>query len=637
MKITPRLYQLDARNAALNGLRAPKKRALVVMATGLGKTITSALITQEFAPRRVLFLVHNNFILQHAVEEYRLVFEENIKMAVYNGLSKNGAASADIVFATWQTMGSRLDSWAKEHFDLVVVDEAHHSEAETYCPVVEYFSGPRLAITAEPERKDKADIRRLFGKEVYNVALEEAIAKGWLPKVEYHVCADTSLDDDSLQALMREIQSDKKRFTMAEVNRRIFIRRRDEEIARIISSYNEKAVVFCSSIEHAEKMSKAMMFSDTFHSGKGNSAKDTWRKNLAVLRKLDKGLLRRVCAVNAFNEGVNVPSVGLVAFCRATDSATIFRQQLGRGLRPGKERLIVLDFVGNLERLRLIRQAAHGISPIQDDFVEGSDHDQDRDYSRDSFDVSGAGFEFTFSDEVVDLIKALDSCDGFYSTWQEASQSALALKFKIRDDYVKGHSQDERLPGNPRVCYLDFPGWPAFLGRQKKSFYPTWQQASSAALALGITLQYDYGKRKDADPRLPSAPNVHYPDFPNWSVFLGKRDRYAYYLTWEQASSAAQKLGIRTHDEYKLKRVQDVLLPAAPEIVYKNFPGWIKFLGKPETYPTLAEASAAAIILGIRSSSEYLKSDKRKSDTRLPGHPERDPDFPGWAKFLGRE
>ncbi|HEY0221022.1 MAG TPA: DEAD/DEAH box helicase, partial [Candidatus Paceibacterota bacterium] len=311
MTITPRPYQRLSVKAALKGLRGRQKRALVVLATGLGKTFTAAFITKEFRPKRVLFLVHNNFILKHAVDEFRLVFNEKTKMAVFNGMSRNGAQAADMVFATWQTMGGNLKLWKRNHFDLIIVDEAHHTEADTYRPVVDYFVGARLGITATPDRADEADIRDVFGSEVINITLEEAIARGWLPRVEYHVVTDESLDEEALQTIAMEIREGKKRFTMADVNRRIFIRKRDKEIARIIDGYNEKSVVFCANIKHAERMRKSLKLSATFHSETASTQKATWDQNQKTLDALKNGTVRRVCAVNAFNEGVNVPSVGL--------------------------------------------------------------------------------------------------------------------------------------------------------------------------------------------------------------------------------------------------------------------------------------------------------------------------------------
>ena len=272
MHIESRIYQNSAVKAGVEAL-LQKSRALVVMATGLGKTLTSALIAKEFHAKRILFLIHNNFILKHAMEEYSIVFREEYKLVKYNGLSKKGAKEADIVFATWQTMGRNLSEWSPDYFDLIVVDESHHTGADTYRPVVDYFAGPKLGITATPDRNDDVDICEVFGSAVVDISLEEAIARGWLPRIEYHVMIDENLDDEVLKEIAKEIREGKKRFTMAEVSRRLFIKKRDEEIARIINACDEKAVVFCASIPHAERLSAELDLADTFHSGKGKGQK----------------------------------------------------------------------------------------------------------------------------------------------------------------------------------------------------------------------------------------------------------------------------------------------------------------------------------------------------------------------------
>ncbi|MSU54893.1 MAG: hypothetical protein EXS48_03645 [Candidatus Staskawiczbacteria bacterium] len=648
MQVTPRIYQVVAIKAAVKGLRGRQKRALVVLATGLGKTLTVAFITQKMRPKRALFLVHNNFILKHAIDEFQLVFDKETNMATYNGMSKDGAHDADIVFATWQTMGSNLKQWKRNHFDLVIVDEAHHSEAETYKPVVEYFSGAKLGITATPNRSDDANIRDIFGDEVINITLEEAIARGWLPRIEYHVITDESLDDKALQQITQEIRESKKRFTMAEINRRIFIKKRDAEIARIINGYSEKAVVFCASIHHAEGLRKSLKLSAAFHSKKGRTQEETWDKNQATLENLKNGLVRRVCAVNAFNEGVNVPSVGLVAFCRVTGALTIFRQQLGRGLRPGKDKLIVLDFVGNLERIQLVLETMNKISDLHEQFTPREDIDSEG-YVRQKFEVSGSGFEFTFSDKVVDLMKILEHCEReFYPTWQEASEATIALGgIGSMRDYEIRYKEDDRLPSSPISFYADFPDFSEFFGVEwitRNSFYKTWQEASRVCKEKKIVSGKDYRRRYKSDFLLPSAPERTYPDFPGWNVFLGNggklRPINRVYPTLKEATMAVRKLNIKGWEEYRKRYKEDEHLPSNPNGFYKNWKGWRSFLGT-TFYPTVTIASRATIKLGVQTRIQYSK--KRRQDPMLPSNPnctyKEDWVNGGWSwpKFLGKE
>jgi len=421
---------------------------------------------------------------------------------------------------------------------------------------------------------------------------------------------------------------------MAEVNRRIFIKKRDVEITKIISSYNEKAIVFCNSIAHAERMTKSLDLSATFHSTTGNSQKDTWDKNQATLGHLKNGIIRRVCAVNAFNEGVDVPSVGLVAFCRVTGVLTVFRQQLGRGLRPGKDKLIVLDFVGNLERIQDVLTMMNKISDLHEEFASRADMERDG-YVRQRFEVSGKGFEFTFSNKIVDLMEVLEHCkQKLYATLQEATEATQKIGIVSHSDYNKRYKVDPRLPSDPQQSYPEsWKNWYIFLGKTQKDFYETWQQASEAVIKLGIKSREGYRMACKKHPRLPSSPFYAYHDFPSWPVFLGRRDSTDRY-TYEQARCAVRRMGIRTNKEYLERKHEDESLPGDPESFYpKEWRGWPSFLGKTEKY-SLQQASKAAQRLGIRTSGEYKK--KRKFDTRLPNFPQGHKDFPGWAKFLGK-
>ena len=641
MQVTPRIYQKAAVKAAVIGLRSRLKRALVVLATGLGKTMAAALIGKEIRAKRILFLVHNNFILKHAIDEFHLVFDEETVMVTYNGMfKKNGAKHADIVFATWQTMGKSLKHWARNHFDLIIVDEAHHSEADTYKPVLEYFNAPKLGITATPDREDKADIRDVFGPEVINVTLEEAIARGWLPRIEYHVITDESLDEDALQKISAEIRESKRRFTMAEVNRRIFIKKRDVEIARIINGYEEKSIVFCASITHAERFCKSLKLASTFHSLKGRDQRDTWKKNQATLEALKNGLIRRVCAVNAFNEGVNVPTIGVVAFCRVTGVLTVFRQQLGRGLRPGKDKLIVLDFVGNLERIQLVLEMMNKISDLHEQFTSRGEIEREG-YVRQKFEVSGKGFEFTFSDRVVDLMKVLEHCEReFYPTWQEASQAAQELGIKSMFEYRQSYKKDPKLPSNPHQVYPDFSGYLPFLGKgERKCYYKNWMAASKAAQKLRLKTKNEYQQRYKSDSKLPAAPNALYSEFPGWPVFLGRQLRCEDpYPTWQQAGKAARRLGVKNNKDYQCLYKQDPRLPCHLYQAYPDFPGFVVFLGREaqEKYKTWQAAGKAARKLGIKTYREY--KERCEEDPKLPKTPERFYNtFPGYVPFLGRK
>ncbi len=636
--ITPRPIQAEAVRKARVALRKDK-RALIVLATALGKTITSALVWKCFIKGRGLFLVHTNGILEGALEEYRRVFGSKVKLALYNGRTKD-IEGADIVFATFQSMTRNLKRFPRSYFQWMTVDETHHAHAESYRKVIDHFQCLRLGITATPDRTDLQDIRELFGQEVVNISLEEAIARNLLPKIEYHLLTDDGFDETAFEKIIQEVLQEGKRLSLAEINRRVFIRARDKRVGEIIEGYGEKTVIFCRNISHAEHFKRFLKSAEVYHSEQHDD------KNRQVLANLRNGITRRVLAVNAFNEGINVPDVGLVVFYRSTESETIFKQQLGRGLRPTKDKLIVLDFVGNLHRVQRLKQMADEVAEAHERFTTESERAREG-YIRDRVHVSGKGFEFTFADQVVDLMRVIDRVSVEpYPTWQEAQKSAIRLGLNSQRSYYNGYRVDPRLPSSPEQIYPDFPGYTIFLGKRPRKVYSTWQKAGAVARKLGIRGAEQYKKEWNRDGGLPSNPNVTYPDFPGYPIFLGKTVQ-SFYSTWPQATKAILALGINTQQEYYQMYKKDPRLPSNPKYFYQDFPGWSKYLrGKKERkspawkefYPSLHKCQSAVKKLGIRTVAEYIE--RRKEDPMLPSASQLVRlfrNFPGWIKFLGKK
>jgi len=385
-----------------------KKRVLAVMATGLGKTILAAFCVltlfkkkvKNGQRRRILFLCHDNGILEQAVTEFRKVLGEKYSLGIFHGQEKV-YDEVDILFASFQTLGGNKnrDGWKEafleDEFDFIIVDESHHSHAGTYKPVIYYFK-PRylLGITATPDRMDKKNIREIFGKEIVNYPLEKAIARGWLTPIEYRIITD-NLNTPALQKLARQVLSGDKRVSIKQLNETIFVKVRDEEIAKRIMEHGKKTLIFCESILHTENFQPFIPGSEICHS------KRSYRENQEVLQKLRDGEIQCVLSVNKFNEGIDIPDVELVVFLRCTDSETVFWQQLGRGLRkiPGKEKVTILDFVANCDRVAMIKDLTKGVE-------DGSEED----FEKDPLHLSGKTFKFVFSEEfreIADIINKI--------------------------------------------------------------------------------------------------------------------------------------------------------------------------------------------------------------------------------------
>lgn len=638
MAITPYEYQVECLDTLKNARNSKKDCGLVVMATGLGKTYTAALdvkqFHQEYGRGRTLFLCHRNDILEQSSIPFSEVHGPGYTYGFYHGQDKFGH-SADFVFASLQTMQSRVHLFNRKEFDYVIVDESHHSRAETYERAIEYWR-PKfmLGLTATPERADEKRVQEIFGEVLFNLPLEVALARRLLTPIDYRLLSD----EIDLSKILGEIEQ-RKSISVAHLNRKIFIPKRDAEIARIIKKHmdqieNPRVIIFCPSVRHTKRIAKLIEGNMEIHS----KIKSGERK--VRLELFRQGVINCTVTVDVFNEGIDIPQANLLVFLRNTSSKQIFFQQLGRGVRKseGKTKLTVLDFVGNCERIQMIKELTDSIRAARDDFDFGSDFDTETKVTHQDIELNVEGIIFDEKIiQVIDIINRVTRNRDTYATYQEASNAAKSLGIKTKDEYLTNYRKDWRLPSNPQRCYPDFICWPHFLGQQNYCLnpYETWQEAGKAAANLGIRNYREYQRRFKEDPRLPGAPYQTYTDFPGFPIFIGLRS-VKMSATWEEAGRIAKKLGIKTYTQYKAEHSKDDRLPKAPENVYDDFPGYKVFLGHNpvKKYKTLSSAKKAVRKLGIKSGFSYRLNYKK--DPRLPAVPrEMYEDFAGWNDFLG--
>ena len=336
------LYQLEQSRMEGAG------KALVQAATGVGKTYLAAFDSRSF--RRVLFVAHRHEILQQAARSFHNVRPSNT-IGFFEGSTKD--TDAQLIFASVETLGRQeyLNDgyFAPDAFDYIVIDEFHHAVTDGYRRIIGYFK-PKflLGLTATPERMDGRDIYELCDYNVpYELSLRDAINKGYLCPFHYYGVYDDT--DYSKLHLVRGHYEEK------ELNE-IYVgnTRRYELIAKYYNKYSsERALGFCCSRQHAEDMAREFnargIPSAAVYSGEmGPNGMDRDE----ALQALRTGKVKVLFSVDMFNEGLDVPDVDMVLFLRPTESPIVFLQQLGRGLRkaPGKEYLIVLDFIGNYEK-----------------------------------------------------------------------------------------------------------------------------------------------------------------------------------------------------------------------------------------------------------------------------------------------
>ena len=316
------------------------KRSLVVAATGSGKTYLAAFDARNYDAKRLLFVVHRDAILVEAKKTFEKVFGAERSYGLYTG--KYQDLDADFIFTTNTMMFRHLKEFNKNEFDYIVLDECHHSTNNSYSSIMKYFNaGFILGLTATPERMDNQDVFGLFENNVpFELRLRDAILNDLVVPFHYYAIrddfADYSASDKS--KIAREIAR------TANVN---FIASQIEKYKK--PNEKLKCIAFCTSVEHARTMS--LEFLNLGYSSVSLTGKNDLGERIKAFHDLqdENNELEIICTVDILNEGVDIPAVNMVLFLRPTESATIFLQQLGRGLRKyeNKEYLTVLDFIGN--------------------------------------------------------------------------------------------------------------------------------------------------------------------------------------------------------------------------------------------------------------------------------------------------
>ena len=332
---------------------------LIVAATGTGKTVISAFDYQEFARThsraRILFTAHREEILRQSLNTYRSVLQDANFGTLWVGSNRPQEASEyEHLFVSISMFNSRFDEFFalldSDFYDYIVIDEAHHSQADSYRKLFDHFQ-PQLLVglTATPERMDGKDLRPDFGNRISaEIRLPQALQAGLLTPFQYLcISDDTDLSDDSLwsgQKYNIERLADK---LCAKTRAKLIV---DALHKYLADEYTCRALCFCVNKRHADFMAEQLRLYGFNAQSLTSDTPSEERKHLA--RELREGTLHYLCVVDIFNEGVDIPEVDTVLFLRPTESLTIFLQQLGRGLRlsAGKTELTVLDFVAQANR-----------------------------------------------------------------------------------------------------------------------------------------------------------------------------------------------------------------------------------------------------------------------------------------------
>lgn len=332
-------------------------RALIISATGTGKTYLSAFDVRKCGPKRMLYIAHRETILRNAKESYGRILGPGTSLGLLTGNSRD--SGCDFLFSTIQTISKEdvLSDFKPEEFDYIVVDEVHRAGARSYKRVLDHFR-PKfvLGMSATPERNDGIDIFEMFDHNVaYEIRLRQAMEEKMICPFHYFGVSDITVGGEPLDDL-----SDFNRLVSDQ---------RVEHVLRHVRYYlpcgdRVRGLVFCSGREEAETLSDR--FNEKGYMTRALTGKDSQDDREEAIRMLEADdpdpKLDYIFTVDIFNEGVDIPRVNQIVMLRPTESAIVFVQQLGRGLRHSedKEYVTVIDFIGNYQKNYLIPVALSG-------------------------------------------------------------------------------------------------------------------------------------------------------------------------------------------------------------------------------------------------------------------------------------
>ena len=355
-KRSPREYQSKIVDSVVKGFHSGRRKALFVVATGLGKTVIASSVADllySTGLKKILVLCHATDLAFQLQRSFWAQISKNIPTRIFMD-GEPPVPSDGINFGLYQTLFGYLGGIEPTAFDLIIVDEAHHALANAFSSCIEHLS-PKLLIgmTATPWRGDGTSIESIFGEPIEKVSLVDGMRMGFLAKVDYRMMCD-NIDWEQVPKLARTSLS------IRDLNKRLFLPQRDDAvIAKLLeltaSMERPRIAIFSPSKNHADTFAGKLVSSGI---PAANMSVDDKVKRRQVLLNFSSGKIKAVTAVDVLNEGIDVPDVNILVFLRATHSRRIFVQQLGRGLRisPGKEKVIVLDFVTDIRRLAAVKE-----------------------------------------------------------------------------------------------------------------------------------------------------------------------------------------------------------------------------------------------------------------------------------------
>ena len=428
----------------LRELRARgEHRAIIISATGTGKTYLSALDVKQVGPARMLYLAQQEQILEKAQSSYQEILgcsEEETGLFTGSDRKKDEKKDRRYLFATVQTMSrpNILKEFSPDAFDYILIDEVHHAGAQSYQAIIDHFSAANfiLGMTATPERTDGFNIFELFGYNVaYEIRLQKALDEGMLCPFHYYgvaeyLGADPASGNDRPSIAVNDDSRGRDRSQLTYEIGQLATPDRVRYIIDMLQQYSPyhqqiTGLVFCSRREEAQKLSE--LFNREFNQQaerpyltQAVTGDTPVPQREKAIQDLENGDLDYIFTVDLFNEGIDIPALNQIVMLRNTQSSIVFTQQLGRGLRlyDHKESVVVIDFIGNYANNYLIPVALYG-------------NTGDRDVARRNLQRHTIGLSSISFDPIARtrILRSLDTAD--WSAMKKLTEAYRQLRFQL--------------------------------------------------------------------------------------------------------------------------------------------------------------------------------------------------------------
>jgi superfamily II DNA or RNA helicase/HKD family nuclease len=477
LKIVPNKMQQAALEQIQAVRNAGNDKGLVISATGTGKTYLSAFDVRRIQPKRMLFIVHREQILNKAKSDFiRILGGNESEFGILTGTNKQKGAKYLFASIFTSAKDNYLHEYDPEEFDYILIDEVHKAGANTYQKVINYFKPKFLmGMTATPERTDDFNIYELFNYNIaYEIRLQEALEEDMLCPFHYFGVTDLEYDGE----LIEDTTILSKLVTEERVNHII------DKINYYGHSGKEvKGLIFCSRKEEARELSQKL--NEKGFRTVALTGEDSQEERARRVTQLENGILDYIITVEIFNEGIDIPCINQVVMLRQTQSSIIFIQQLGRGLRKheSKNYVTIIDFIGNYKNNYLIPVALSGDKSQNKDSIRR--HTKDTSYIKG---VSTVNFEEIAKKQIF---KAINNSN--LTALKILKEAYIELKNRIGRsplmfDFILNHSID------PVVIVEEHNNYNLFLTRIKEEA-PILTEYENSVLTM-LSLEVLNGKRK---------------------------------------------------------------------------------------------------------------------------------------------